>query len=388
MTDTAEYITLLVISVAVTIAVGRVLSVSGEPFLQEVFEDEKVTTSVNRLLSVLFHLITIGVLTIISVWTVDVGSQLQNMVVKIGIVLIVLGIAYGISMLVLIRVRQQRRARPDLRGGPAEARGRRHQHAPDDHAEHRAPRPARGSAERPVTVHPGPPRHTEAAFARSDLTNAASARSGLRQRRRSPTTTVAATATSAPTATTDATAEPCTKAVVAASCRRCPSTPPTRPASATAPPRVSRASWANDRADAGGDVQGPRVGRREHAAQHRGAEHGPHLVRGLRHRRGRSGPPGGRRGEDRVVGQGLRQPDPRADQHGRRHRSADAVQQDARRRSRPPRAADPWGRAPGTARSGRAGPRRRPPPSSRSTPARAAGPPPAGRARRPAAGTA
>jgi hypothetical protein len=32
------------------------------------------------------------------------------MVVKIGIVLIVLGIAYGVSMLVLIRVRQQRRA--------------------------------------------------------------------------------------------------------------------------------------------------------------------------------------------------------------------------------------------------------------------------------------
>jgi len=110
MTDTAEYITLLVISVAVTIAVGRVLSVSGEPFLQEVFEDEKVTKSVNRLLGVLFHLITIGVLTIISVWTVDVGSQLQNMVVKIGIVLIVLGIAYGISMLVLIRVRERRRA--------------------------------------------------------------------------------------------------------------------------------------------------------------------------------------------------------------------------------------------------------------------------------------
>src|SRR3954469_17332886 len=78
MTDTAEYITLLVISVAITIAVGRVLSMSGRPFLQEVFEDEKVTSSVNRLLSVLFHLITIGVLTIISVWQIDVGSQLQN----------------------------------------------------------------------------------------------------------------------------------------------------------------------------------------------------------------------------------------------------------------------------------------------------------------------
>jgi len=110
MTDTAEYITLLVISVAITLLVGRLLVMSGQPFLQEVFQDEKVTTSVNRLLSVLFHLITIGVLTMISVWTLDIGTQLQNMVVKIGIVLIVLGIAYGISMLVLIRVRQQRRA--------------------------------------------------------------------------------------------------------------------------------------------------------------------------------------------------------------------------------------------------------------------------------------
>ena len=110
MSDTAEYITLLVISIIITIAVGRVLVTSGQPFLQEVFQDEKVTTSVNRLLSVLFHLITIGVLTIISVWNFDVGTQLQNMVVKLGIVLIVLGIAYGISMLVLIRIRERRRA--------------------------------------------------------------------------------------------------------------------------------------------------------------------------------------------------------------------------------------------------------------------------------------
>ena len=110
MSDTAEYVTLLVISVVVTVAVGRLLVLSGQPFLQEVFQNEKVTTSVNRLLSVLFHLITIGVLTIISVWSIDVGTQLQNMIVKFGIVLIVLGIAYGISMLVLIRVRERRRA--------------------------------------------------------------------------------------------------------------------------------------------------------------------------------------------------------------------------------------------------------------------------------------
>jgi len=110
MSDTAEYIILLVLSVAVTLVVGRILVTSGQPFLQEVFQDEKVTASVNRLLSVLFHLITIGVLTIISVWSLDIGTQLQNMVVKIGIVLIVLGLAYGVSMLVLVRIRERRRA--------------------------------------------------------------------------------------------------------------------------------------------------------------------------------------------------------------------------------------------------------------------------------------
>jgi hypothetical protein len=110
MSETAEYIVLLVISIAIAVAVGRVLATSGEPFLQEVFDNEKVTRSVNNLLSVLFHLISIGVLTIISAWDLNVGSQFQNMIVKVGMVLLVLGIAYGVSMLVLIRIRERRRA--------------------------------------------------------------------------------------------------------------------------------------------------------------------------------------------------------------------------------------------------------------------------------------
>jgi hypothetical protein len=111
VSDTAMYITLLVVAVALTFLVGRLLVTAGEPFLQEVFEDTKVTRSVNMLLSVLFHLITLGVLAIITV--IDFASDmepLQQFVVKLGVVLLILGIAYGISMLVLIRVRERRRA--------------------------------------------------------------------------------------------------------------------------------------------------------------------------------------------------------------------------------------------------------------------------------------
>lgn len=110
MTDTAMYVTLLVVAIALTFLVGRLLVTAGEPFLQEVFQDRSVTRSVNLLLSVLFHLITLGVLAIVTVVEINGQGRLQEFVVKLGVVLIVLGVAYGVSMLVLIRVRERRRA--------------------------------------------------------------------------------------------------------------------------------------------------------------------------------------------------------------------------------------------------------------------------------------
>jgi uncharacterized BrkB/YihY/UPF0761 family membrane protein len=108
--EMTQYVVLLAVSVGLTFLVGRLLVRAGEPFLQEVFEDDKVTRSVNLLLSVLFHLVTLGVLAIISVTDVSGDNMLQTFVVKLGVVLLTLGVAYGISMLVLIRVRERRRA--------------------------------------------------------------------------------------------------------------------------------------------------------------------------------------------------------------------------------------------------------------------------------------
>lgn len=112
MSATAMYITLLVVSVGLTFLVGSLLVKAGQPFLQEVFQDEKVTRSVNLLLSVLFHLITLGVLSMVSVLELGNAEErpLQAFVMRLGIVLLLLGVAYGVSMLVLIRVRERRRA--------------------------------------------------------------------------------------------------------------------------------------------------------------------------------------------------------------------------------------------------------------------------------------
>ena len=112
MDATAQYILLLAVSVVLTFGVGRLLVTAGEPFLEEVFRDRAVTRSVNLLLSVLFHLITLGVLAIISILDLaNLDAQpLQKFVLRLGVVLIVLGVAYGISMLVLIRGRERRKA--------------------------------------------------------------------------------------------------------------------------------------------------------------------------------------------------------------------------------------------------------------------------------------
>ncbi|MCE3554385.1 hypothetical protein LWC33_23380 [Pseudonocardia sp. RS11V-5] len=100
--STSEYVFYLIAAVVLTVVIGQVLLRRGQPFLEEVFQSNETARSLNTLLSVLFHLLTLGVLALLS--TIDVP-----IVTKFGIALVVVGIAYGISMLVLLRIRERRR---------------------------------------------------------------------------------------------------------------------------------------------------------------------------------------------------------------------------------------------------------------------------------------
>lgn len=138
MSVDVQDIVVLVVALALTFLVGRLLITAGEPFLQEVFRDQKVTRSVNLLLSVLFHLVTLGVLAIIiSGFNIWPDEPVERFVTQLGVVLLVLGLAYGISMLVLIRIRERRKA--------------------DDISEHVQER----LAERGVDARDHPPHHDE-----------------------------------------------------------------------------------------------------------------------------------------------------------------------------------------------------------------------------------
>ncbi|GAA4692108.1 hypothetical protein GCM10023215_31450 [Pseudonocardia yuanmonensis] len=99
---TTEYVFYLIAAVLLTVVVGQVLLRRGQPFLEEVFQSNETAHSLNILLSVLFHLLTLGVLALLA--TIDVP-----IITKFGIALVVVGIAYGVSMLVLLRIRERRR---------------------------------------------------------------------------------------------------------------------------------------------------------------------------------------------------------------------------------------------------------------------------------------
>ncbi|HEX2300822.1 MAG TPA: hypothetical protein VHH34_20330 [Pseudonocardiaceae bacterium] len=85
---------------------------TGRATQEEAFGDQRVVNSLNQLLAVLFHLGALGVLAVIS--TVEVTGAVQTVVTKPGIVLLILGVAHGLLVLLLSRIRARGRERETL----------------------------------------------------------------------------------------------------------------------------------------------------------------------------------------------------------------------------------------------------------------------------------
>lgn len=99
------YIAYLVISVILTVWVGKTLHKNGRVFLVDAFHgNEILADSVNHLLIVGFYLINIGYVTLALTHRAEIPS-LQNTIEvlsgKVGLVLVVLGIMHFFNLLVL-----------------------------------------------------------------------------------------------------------------------------------------------------------------------------------------------------------------------------------------------------------------------------------------------
>lgn len=105
-----SYTTYVVISIGLTIWVGRTLHKNGRPFLIDVFADrEDLADSVNHLLVVGFYLVNFGYVSLALKLAnhVDTATAaVEALSYKIGLVLVVLGGMHFLNLYVFSRIRR------------------------------------------------------------------------------------------------------------------------------------------------------------------------------------------------------------------------------------------------------------------------------------------
>ncbi len=105
------YFGYLVVSVGLTIWVATTLSRNGLVFLEDVFADGRLARAINQLLVMGFYLLNLGYVTVAmrSTSTIaDASAALETLSLKIGWVLLVLGILHFCNVFFLGRYRRGR----------------------------------------------------------------------------------------------------------------------------------------------------------------------------------------------------------------------------------------------------------------------------------------
>ncbi|MEU8298094.1 hypothetical protein AB0C04_12530 [Micromonospora sp. NPDC048909] len=105
------YLVYLVVSIGLTVWVARALARNGLVFLADVFADERLAGAVNNLLVVGFYLLNLGYVTVAMKHSDPVSTTSQAMEelsLKIGLVLLVLGALHFFNVFALGRYRRGR----------------------------------------------------------------------------------------------------------------------------------------------------------------------------------------------------------------------------------------------------------------------------------------
>lgn len=104
--DTNSYVTFLLIGTVLVLLDGQIIYRNGRKFLRQSTPDASAE-SLTRLVSVLFHLAVLGVLALISTIDLPADNATEGIVLRLGVILIVLGIAHWISITALTRIRDR-----------------------------------------------------------------------------------------------------------------------------------------------------------------------------------------------------------------------------------------------------------------------------------------
>jgi hypothetical protein len=120
------YLTYLLVAVPLTVWVAQTLSSNGRVFLEDVFSgNDDLADAVNKLLVVGFYLLNIGFVTLylrVGTEVVDLRGLVETLSVKVGIVMLVLGLVHFCNVYVFNAIRRRSRLEA-LRSAPVPHQG-------------------------------------------------------------------------------------------------------------------------------------------------------------------------------------------------------------------------------------------------------------------------
>lgn len=105
--DTNSYVAFLVIGTVLVLVDGQVIYRNGRKFLQQSAGRNTSAESMTRLVSVLFHFVVLGVLALISTIDIPADNATEGVVLRLGVILIVIGIAHWVAITALTRIRDR-----------------------------------------------------------------------------------------------------------------------------------------------------------------------------------------------------------------------------------------------------------------------------------------
>ncbi|NIH78215.1 MULTISPECIES: hypothetical protein [Amycolatopsis] len=105
--DTNAYVAFLVVGALIVMIDGQFVYHSGKRYLANGQGESESGASMARLVAVLFHIATLGVLALISTIGFPGGTSATAIVGRIGVFLLVLALAHGITIAVLARQREE-----------------------------------------------------------------------------------------------------------------------------------------------------------------------------------------------------------------------------------------------------------------------------------------
>jgi hypothetical protein len=104
--DTNSYVMFLLLGTLLVVLDGQIIYRNGRRFLRNSAPSSSAE-SMTRLVSTLFHILVLGVLALISTIDVPADTATEAVVIRLGIVLIIIGIAHFLAVMALSRIRDR-----------------------------------------------------------------------------------------------------------------------------------------------------------------------------------------------------------------------------------------------------------------------------------------